>query len=280
MALKYVECPRDSWQGLGTFIPTEVKIRYLQTLLDSGFRYLDMGSFVSPKAVPQLADTESVLEGLTVPEGADLLSIVANERGLERALTSPNLTSVGYPLSVNDTFQQRNTNRTLAASWPLVEAMVEGAGRLNLVVYLSMAFGNPYGEPWQPEDTATAVVRLRDLGVTQIALADTVGTATPERLRSVLEAIDAPERLGLHLHAYPNAWRPQLSVALSHGLSWFEGALAGVGGCPFADDELVGNLPTEQVLPWLADKTDAPLVPAETLRALSKNAADLAAHCR
>ncbi|CAN5756495.1 hydroxymethylglutaryl-CoA lyase [soil metagenome] len=275
--LKYVECPRDSWQGLETFIPTEVKTRYLQTLLDSGFRHLDMGSFVSPKAVPQLADTEEVLAGLTVPKDAEMLGIVANERGLERALASPKLTSIGYPLSVNDTFQQRNTNRSLAASWPLVERMVAEAGRLNLVVYLSMGFGNPYGEAWEPQDTARAVAKLRDLSVSQIALADTVGTATVERLEQVLENIDAPEQLGLHLHARPDAWQPQLEVALEHGLRWFEGALAGVGGCPFAGDELVGNLPTELVLPWLEAKKTTRLVPLETVRALSQNAANLAA---
>lgn len=280
VALKYVECPRDSWQGLETFIPTETKINYLQTLLDRGFKNLDMGSFVSPKAVPQLADTEEVLSGLSVPEDAEMLGIVANERGLERALNSPKLTSIGYPLSVNDTFQRRNTNRSLAASWPLVERMVAGASRLHLVVYLSMGFGNPYGEPWQLEDTATAVAKLRDLGVTQIALADTVGTATPERLEQVLKKIDAPELLGLHLHARPDAWHPQLEVALNHGLRWFEGALAGVGGCPFASDEMVGNLPTELVLPWLEVKTNTRLVLTETVRALSQNAANLAARYR
>ena len=275
--MKYVECPRDSWQGLGEFIPTEEKIRYLQTLLDSGFRHLDMGSFVSPKAVPQLADTEEVLAGLSVPDDADLLGIVANERGLKRALTAPNLTSIGYPLSVNDTFQQRNTNRSLQASWPLVKAMVAGAGHLGLVVYLSMGFGNPYGEPWEPQDTARAVAKLRDSGVSRIALADTVGTATAERLGAVLQKIAAPEDLGLHLHARPDAWHSQLEVALNHGLRWFEGALAGVGGCPFAGDELVGNLPTELVLPWLELKTNTRLVERETVRALSQNAANLAA---
>ena len=275
--LKYVECPRDSWQGLSLLIPTEQKIRHLQTLLDGGFRHLDLGSFVSPKAVPQLADTEKVLAGLSVPEDADMLAIVANERGLERALNAPNLTSVGYPLSVNDTFQQRNTNRSLEASWPLVEAMVAGAEHLELVVYLSMGFGNPYGEPWEPQDTAAAVAKLRDLGVTHIALADTVGTATAELLEQVLQKIAAPDTLGLHLHARPDAWTAQLEVALDHGLRWFEGALAGVGGCPFAGDELVGNLPTELVLPWLETKTDTRLVESGAVRALSQNAAELAA---
>lgn len=278
----YVECPRDSWQGLSRFIPTEEKIAYLQKLLDAGFRHLDVGSFVSPKAVPQLADTEAVLAGLTVPDGADLLCIIANERGLKRAASAPNVSSVGYPLSVNDTFQRRNTNRSLEDSWPLVETLLDASSRagLRFVVYLSMGFGNPYEEPWQPEDTARAVSRLRGLGVENIALADTVGTATPERLRSVLEAVASPETLGLHLHARPERWREPLELALSYGLAWFEGALAGVGGCPFAGDELVGNLPTELVLPWLECAAGNHIVQAEVLLELSQDAAQLATRYR
>jgi hydroxymethylglutaryl-CoA lyase len=258
--ITYVECPRDSWQGYTRLIPTEQKRRYLQRLLQAGFRHLDLGSFVSPKAVPQMADTEAVLAGLERPQDADFLCIIANERGLERALSCGGVTSVGYPLSVNDTFQRRNTNRSLAESWPLVKSLREQAGEKRLVMYLSMGFGNPYGEPWSPQDTATAVVRLRDLGVHDIALADTVGTATPERLTRVLEAVvDAAvdvgvSGLGLHLHASPGAWRESLKVALDHGIRWLEGALGGIGGCPFADDALVGNLPTEEVLPWLMEQ--------------------------
>ena len=276
--MKYVECPRDSWQGLSQFIPTEEKVAYLQALLDAGFRHLDMGSFVSPKAVPQLADTEEVLASLNVPDEADLLCIVANERGLERAVGAPNLRSVGYPLSVNDTFQRRNTNRSLEDSWSLVEAMrlETTQNDLTLVIYLSMGFGNPYDEPWQPEDTARAVTRLRELGVEQIALADTVGTATPELIDAVLGAVEAPETLGLHLHARPDVWRGQFEVALEYGVSWFEGALAGVGGCPFADDELVGNLPTEKVLPWLYEQTGSFEELKEGGLELSQRAAELA----
>ena len=277
---RYVECPRDAWQGMSSFIATETKIRTLQALLDGGFTRLDMGSFVSPKAVPQLADTEEVLAGLEVPKGADLLGIIANERGLERAAEALNLTSVGYPLSVSDTFQRRNTNRSVADSWPLVEHMVSGAAAagLELVVYLSMGFGNPYGEPWTAQDTAEAVMRLRDLGATRIALADTVGTATPERLRSVLDASPEPHRLGLHLHARPDAWQKPLEVALGYGVNWLEGALGGVGGCPFAADALVGNLPTERVLPWLEARTGFSPVERSTLDTLTQDAAHLAAN--
>jgi hydroxymethylglutaryl-CoA lyase len=275
--LRYVECPRDSWQGLQRFILTEEKVSYLQDLLDAGFKHLDMGSFVSSKAVPQLADTEDVLTRLSVPSSdTDLLCIIANERGLERALVAKNVTSVGYPLSVNDTFQRRNTNRSLEASWSLIRDLLNAKGRLELIVHVSMGFGNPYNEPWQASDTAKAVTRLREMGIRQIALADTVGTATPQRLKDVLSTVEQPETLGLHLHARPHAWQEQLDVALGYGIMWFEGALAGVGGCPFAGDELVGNLPTEQVLPWLESKGLNVPVSTENLQRLSLEAARLA----
>jgi hydroxymethylglutaryl-CoA lyase len=274
--LRYVECPRDSWQGLSQFIPTEEKTRYIQNLLDAGFLQLDMGSFVSSKAVPQLADTEEVLAKLRPPEHADLLCIIANEKGLERALAAKNITSVAYPLSVNDTFQRRNTNRSLEESWSLVKTLLNEKGRLELVIHISMGFGNPYSEPWQASDTANAVEKLRDMGIRQIALADTVGTATPERLKNVLENIEHPERVGLHLHARPNAWQEQLEVALHYGITWFEGALAGVGGCPFADDALVGNLPTEKVLAWFASRGLKIPVPVEKVERLRLEAARIA----
>lgn len=252
----WVECPRDAWQGLARNVPTAAKRRHLTDLLGAGFRRLDMGSFVSPKAVPQMADTEAVLEGLTAPAGGDLLCIIGNERGLDRALAAKGVTSVGYPLSVNDTFQRRNVGMSVHESWPLVARLQEraaGAG-LELVVYLSMGFGNPYGEPWEPEVTAAAVTRLRQLGVGRVALADTVGNADAARVCEVLTAVDAPADLGLHLHARPGAWAASVDAALEFGVRWFEGALGGIGGCPFAGDDLVGNLPTEAVLAYLAAK--------------------------
>lgn len=275
-SVRYVECPRDAWQGLGGFIPTEEKVRHLSALLDAGFRSLDMGSFVSPKAVPQLADTEAVLGALPRPADVDLLGIVANERGLARAVAAQ-ITSVGYPLSINETFQKRNTGRSLENSWALVETILRetAAHGLGLTVYLSMGFGNPYGEPWEPSDTAAAVARLRALGVQDIALADTVGTATPERVDAVLNAVDTPAPLGLHLHARPDAWQAPLEVALKHGLRWFEGALAGVGGCPFAADDLVGNLPTERVIPFLEARGYCTGVHTAQLSALADQATAL-----
>ena len=270
--VRYAECPRDAWQGLPEFIPTETKVRHLAALLEAGFGTLDMGSFVSPKAVPQLADTEAVLAALP-PTDVNLLAIIANERGLARAIAAQ-VSSVGYPLSVNETFQRRNTNQSLADSWLLVEQMAResAAHALGFTVYLSMGFGNPYGEPWEPADTAAAVARLREVGVREIALADTVGTANGERVGAVLREIDAPETLGLHLHARPGAWQDPVEVALAHGVRWFEGTLAGVGGCPFAADDLVGNLPTEQVVPFLEARGFQTGIDTDTLNVLAAQA--------
>ena len=275
-AVRYVECPRDAWQGLAGFIPTEVKARHLDALLGAGFHTLDMGSFVSPKAVPQLADTEAVLAALPRSKEVNLLGIIANERGLTRAIGG-RVTSVGYPLSINETFQQRNTGRSLADSWRLVEHLLResNAHTLGFTVYLSMGFGNPYAEPWEPGDTAAAVARLRGLGVHDIALADTVGTATAARVDAVLSAIDEPAPLGLHLHARPDRWQDPLEVALSYGLRWFEGTLAGVGGCPFAADDLTGNLPTEEVIPFLAARGLHTTIQTDKLPTLAEQAAAL-----
>ncbi len=256
--VKWVECPRDAWQGFSRFIPTEEKVAFLKRLLEAGFRHLDLTSFVSPKWVPQMADAEEVLAALPPPEGRTYLAIVANERGLERALKAPNLTHVGYPFSLSETFQRKNTNRSIEDSWPLVEAMVRAVeGRLGLVVYLSMAFGNPYGDPWSPEAVLEAIDRLRELGVKEIALADTYGVAEAGRIREVLQQAVArfgAEGLGAHLHARPEGVLEKVEAVLEAGVRWLEGALAGVGGCPFAGDELVGNLPTEKVLPYLETK--------------------------
>ncbi len=275
---KYVECPRDSWQGFNKVIPVAKKVAYLQALLDAGFKHLDTGSFVSAQAVPQLADTEVVLGNLSIPQDADLLCIIANERGLERALAAKGVTSIGYPLSVNETFQLRNTRRSLAASWSLVEQVLKSttAAGINFVVYVSMGFGNPYGEPWQAQDTADVVAHLRELGVQHIALADTVASATPAILDAVLSTTAQADQLGLHLHTRPGAWQPQLELALSRGLHWIEGAFAGIGGCPFAADELVGNLPSEAVLTWLREQGVAGIPAAESLSQLSAAALKLA----
>ncbi|WP_448567858.1 hydroxymethylglutaryl-CoA lyase [Thermus sp.] len=278
---RWVECPRDAWQGFSRFIPTEEKVAFLRKLLEAGFRHLDLTSFVSPKWVPQMADAEEVLKALPPPEGRTYLAIVANERGLERALEAPHLTHVGYPLSLSDTFQRKNTGRSLEESWPLVKAMVEATqGRLGLVVYLSMAFGNPYGDPWEAGMVLEAIARLRELGVREIALADTYGVAEAGRIQEVLKAAVGrfgPQGLGAHLHARPQGVLEKVEAVLEAGLTWLEGALAGVGGCPFAGDELVGNLPTEVVLPHLEKRGFRTGIDLARLPLLAEEAARLKA---
>lgn len=254
---RWVECPRDAWQGLPGFIPTDVKRAHLQALLEAGFRHLDLGSFVSPAAVPQMADTEDVLTGLSRPDDADFLGIIANMRGLERAVASGRVTSVGYPFSLSETFQLRNTRMDTATSWRLLQDLRQAAddNGIELVVYLSMGFGNPYGDDWSPELVARTIMFLRELGLTRLALADTVGAATPRTVENVLDGCQSVDQLGLHLHARHDSWLDLVAPAWERGVRWFEGALAGVGGCPFAADELVGNLPTEAVVPWLAARS-------------------------
>lgn len=277
--VRYVECPRDAWQGLPRVIPVDIKRSYLRTLLDAGFRWLDAGSFVSPRAVPQLADTEAVLADLSAPQDADVLCIVGNLRGFDRAAAADGVTSVGYPLSVNETFQQRNLGRSVADGWADVVELRDRCAdtSLELVVYLSMGFGNPYGEPWSAADTAAAVERLAGLGVRRIAVADTVGTADAASVATVLEACgDRAVDLGLHLHARPDGWRPLVDAGLQQGVRWFEGALAGVGGCPFAGDALVGNLPTERVVPYLHQQGFATGIDARSIQDLANQATSIA----
>lgn len=278
--VSYVECPRDAWQGLPHIIPGEAKRAHLQALIDGGFTRLDAGSFVSPRAVPQMADTEAVVAALEVPAGVDLLCIIANERGVERAALVGPVTSVGYPLSVNETFQRRNVGYGLEESWQLVARLMSLCDRagLELVIYLSMAFGNPYRDAWTPANTAVFIQRLRDMGVARIALADTVGNATPAVVDRVLGSVSNAHDLGLHLHARPDSWHDTVVMGLKHGLRWIEGALGGIGGCPFAGDTLVGNLPTEAVLPWLeAQGYDVGMeVTPAALSELVMDAADLA----
>lgn len=256
--MKWVECPRDSWQGFAGFIPTAEKVAYLSRLLEAGFRHLDLTSFVSPKWVPQHADAEAVLAELPPPQGREYLVIVANEKGMERALAAPNVTSVGYPFSISETFQLKNVNKTVADSWDQVARMRDlSAGRLNFVVHLSMGFGNPYSDPWSPELPVEFVGRLREMGIREIALADTYGVASAEVIGQTLRAVVGafgPEDIGAHLHSRPEGTLEKVDAVLASGVRWLEGALGGIGGCPFAGDDLVGNLSTEQVLPYLAQQ--------------------------
>ena len=257
-----IECPRDAWQGLPQIIPTRAKIEYLGRLIALGFRHLDAVSFVSPKYVPQMADSEQVMAELAKQFPADMtppeiIGIVVNEKGLERALATPGVTTIGYPYSISAYFRRANANMSRAESRALVEKLhrqTKEAGR-NLVVYISMAFGNPYDEPWGPEIVEDALVWLKDTGVRTVSLADTVGKASPDDVASIYRAAKscvAGVEIGVHLHSRPDAAAEKILAAYEAGCRRFDGALTGLGGCPFAGDDLVGNIPTEAVLATLA----------------------------
>jgi len=257
-----VECPRDAWQGLRQVIPTEEKIAYLTRLISLGFRSIDAVSFVSPKHVPQMADSEAVMRQLStvkLPSGEppEIIGIVVNAQGLERALATPGVTTIGYPYSISAYFRRANANMSRAESRELVDKLrrdTKSAGR-DLVVYISMAFGNPYDEPWGPEIVEETLVWLKDVGVRTVSLADTVGTASPEDVSHLYNAIKgcvAGIEIGVHLHSRPERAAEKTLAAFEAGCRRFDGALTGLGGCPFAGDELVGNIPTEAVLTALA----------------------------
>jgi hydroxymethylglutaryl-CoA lyase len=247
-------------QGLAEFIPTATKTAYLQQLLAVGFDTLDFGSFVSPKAIPQLRDTAEVLAGLDLSQTKTrLLAIVANRRGAETALQHPEISYLGFPLSVSETFQRRNTNQTIAearADVAVLHELCEQRGK-TLVVYLSMGFGNPYGDPWNPEIVAEFTAHLAALGVHIIALSDTIGASVPATITPLIqELIPAfPQvEFGAHLHTTPTAWREKVEAAYTAGCRRFDGAIGGIGGCPMAADELTGNMATENLLAFLAER--------------------------
>jgi hydroxymethylglutaryl-CoA lyase len=250
--VKLVECPRDAMQGLKDLIPTEVKVRYLDALLRVGFDTIDIGSFVSAKAIPQMADTAEVLARIdTAGSRSKLLVIIANERGAEDAVKQEGVAYLGYPFSISETFQQRNTNTSIEGSWGRIARIAEiaRASGKELVVYISMAFGNPYGDPWNPGIARDWVDRLvNELGVRTIALSDTVGVARPEDIASMFSALipALPHvEFGAHLHCRPDNWKVKTDAAWNAGCRRFDGAIKGYGGCPMAEDELVGNLQME-----------------------------------
>ena len=249
-----IECPRDAFQGLPHFVPTQTKIDYLLSLIDAGFEDIDFGSFVSAKAVPQMRDTPEVLEAIRQRLGQTrLIAIVPNLKGLEAAIESKDIGCIGYALSVSETFQQRNFHQTLEQAWAVTSELLErsrGAG-MELVVYLSMAFGNPYADAWSPERVVSFVDKLVETGVRQISLADTVGLAQARTVHDLFLACreEFPDfKLGVHLHARPDRWEDVVMAAYSAGCRRFDGALRGMGGCPFAEDHLVGNIPTERMI--------------------------------
>jgi hydroxymethylglutaryl-CoA lyase len=259
-SIKLIECPRDAMQGWKTFIPTEQKIRYINALLEVGFDTIDFGSFVSPKAIPQMADTKEVIRKLDVGIGkTKLLAIVANERGAEDAVLFDEISYLGFPFSVSETFQQRNTNSSISESYKRVEAIQELCikNKKELVVYLSMGFGNPYGDLWTEEIVFNYAEQLVELGIETLSLADTVGLATADQVKRMTGYLvkQLPEiEIGVHLHSTSFNWREKLAAAHDAGCKRFDGALKGIGGCPMADDELVGNMDTEKMIGYFEGK--------------------------
>ena len=255
---KIIECPRDAWQGLQEFIPTAFKAEYLRQLVLAGFRHIDAVSFVSPKHVQQMVDSEEVMARLntSVPpdsEPLEIIGIVVNQKGLERALATPGVTTIGYPYSISAYFRRANANMTRAESRALVEKLKKDthAASRGLVIYISMAFGNPYDEPWGPEIVQDTLEWLKDICVRTVSLADTVGTASPQLVGDLYRQVKdhvAGIELGVHLHSRPEHAQEKILAAYEAGCRRFDSALTGLGGCPFAGDSLVGNIPTEQVL--------------------------------
>ena len=256
--VKIVECPRDAWQGLPGVMPAEVKADYLRVLVAAGFKHMDAVSFVSKVAVPQMADAELVLQYLDPPEDVEIIGIVVNEKGAERAVATGAVSTVGFPYSISPGFLKRNQNQTPEESLEALEAVGTLAfkGGLDLVAYVSMAFGNPYGDVWSIDEVVAACDLLSDCGVTQISLADTVGMATPKMVADVISDVMAVHdriEIGVHLHARPAMADALIRVAYDAGCRRFDAAIGGLGGCPFAQDALVGNVPTETLLAVLKE---------------------------
>ena len=256
--VKIVECPRDAWQGLPALIPTERKIEYLRKLVAAGFSHIDAVSFVSPAAVPQMADSEKVLEALGAPPEVEIIGIVVNERGAERAIKAGPVHTLGFPYSISPQFLRRNQNQTPQESLRVltsIAALAHKAG-LNVVAYISMAFGNPYNDPWSIDEVVNACRLLIELGIRQISLADTVGLASPSQIGETVGAAFAVRdlaELGVHLHARPQDATLKIRSAFHAGCRRFDAAIGGLGGCPFAQDALVGNIATETLVAELKD---------------------------
>jgi hydroxymethylglutaryl-CoA lyase len=275
-SLKLIECPRDAWQGLPDVIPTDTKVEYLREVVLAGFRHIDAVSFVSPKHVKQMADSEEVMSKFLASLPADtpppeIIGIVVNQKGLERALATPGVTTIGYPYSISAYFRRANANMTRGESRQLVETLKREtkAASKDLVIYISMAFGNPYGEPWGPELVQDTLEWLKDVRVSTVSLADTVGTATPELVREVFTLAKdhvAGIELGVHLHSRPENAQYKVLAAYQAGCRRFDSALTGLGGCPFAGDGLVGNIATEDVLAALRKAGVDPGIESDKLK--------------
>jgi hydroxymethylglutaryl-CoA lyase len=279
--IKLIECPRDAWQGLKGQIPADIKSAYLKSLINAGFKHLDAVSFVSPAAVPQMADSEEVLKDLDPPDDVEIIGIVVNEKGADRAIETQAVSTLGFPYSVSPTFLQNNQRQTLEEAIEELEKIgtkAENAG-LDRVVYISMAFGNPYKDPWSIEEVVEAVRLLESEAITTISLADTVGLSTPDQISDLVSAVMSEFdylEIGVHLHSRPEHAAQKILAAYDAGCRRFDSALGGLGGCPFAQDALVGNIATETVLKALAERNVQPPI-ARSLDTLLKLNAGIAA---
>ena len=262
MAKEYIdiiECPRDAMQGIKQFIPTEMKIRYINSLMSVGFHTIDFGSFVSPKAIPQMKDTSLVIDGIDTKYNTNLLAIVANKRGADDALCFEKITHLGYPFSISEIFQNRNTNRSIEDSKFVLDYLINKCQKKSksLVVYLSMAFGNPYGEPWDIDIVMNYISFLIGMGVKIISLSDTIGIATNDNIGKIFKILTnqySDVEFGAHLHVLPSEGLSKINSAFENGCRRFDGVIKGFGGCPMASEKLMGNLPTEKIINFIESK--------------------------
>jgi hydroxymethylglutaryl-CoA lyase len=277
--IKLVECPRDAWQGLKGQIPADLKVSYLQALISAGFKHIDAVSFVSPNAVPQMADSEEVLKELDPPDDVEIIGIVVNEKGAQRAIATEAVRTLGFPYSISPTFLQNNQRQTLEYAieeLEKIEKKADDAG-LDTVVYISMAFGNPYGDPWSVDEVVEAVGLLELQEIRMISLADTVGVAPPEKIQEVVSAVMVKYdylEIGVHLHSRPDQAAAKIVAAYEAGCRRFDSVIGGLGGCPFAQDALVGNIPTETVIETLRGR-GAQLPPLKSLDVLARASGEI-----
>ena len=280
-SVKIIECPRDAWQGLQEPVPSDLKVSYLNALISAGFKHIDAVSFVSSKAVPQMADSEQVIKELDPPDDVEIIAIVVNEKGAQRAINTQAVSTLGFPYSISPTFLQNNQRQSPEESLEALEQVQKKAddAGLDIVVYISMAFGNPYGDAWNIDEVLSAVDVLESSGIKTISLADTVGLASAEEVRQLVSAVMEKYsylEIGAHLHSRPELAEQKILAAYDAGCRRFDSAIGGLGGCPFAQDALVGNIPTERVLEALKQR-DAELPKLKSLDTLLRASAEIAA---
>ncbi len=280
-SVKLIECPRDAWQGLKGQIPADLKVFYLQALISAGFKHIDAVSFVSPKVVPQMADSEDVLKQLDPPDDVEIIAIVVNEKGAQRAIDTKAVRTLGFPYSISETFLRKNQNQSPEESLDELEKIQKqaDAAGLDVVVYISMAFGNPYGDPWNADEVIEAIGLMEIETLRMISLADTVGMASPQQVGDLASAVMAKYdylEIGVHLHSRPDDAAEKILAAYDAGCRRFDSTLGGLGGCPFAQDALVGNIPTERVLETLKAR-GAELPPLKPLDTLLRATAEIGA---